>query len=137
MSNILHRVPEERITPEDFLAYIEIPAHSKNKYECKHDFNDKACNGTSANTCKSVGTKAACLIFYRACSKDKGKKSGTCERADALRYNVSNKITDCHSASHKYAEGNCRVNMASGDISDRVSHTYDNKTKSKGCQKIT
>ena len=33
MSNILHRVPEERITPEDFLAYIEIPAHSKNKYE--------------------------------------------------------------------------------------------------------
>lgn len=33
MSNILHRVPESRITPEDFLAYIEIPAKSKNKYE--------------------------------------------------------------------------------------------------------
>ena len=33
MSNILHRVPEYRINPEDFLAYIEIPAHSKNKYE--------------------------------------------------------------------------------------------------------
>lgn len=33
MSNILHKVPESRITPEDFLAYIEIPAHSKNKYE--------------------------------------------------------------------------------------------------------
>ena len=33
MSNILHKVPDERITPEDFLAYIEIPAHSKNKYE--------------------------------------------------------------------------------------------------------
>ena len=33
MSNILHKVPEDRITPEDFLAYIEIPAHSKNKYE--------------------------------------------------------------------------------------------------------
>ena len=33
MTNILHRVPEERIEPENFLAYIEIPAHSKNKYE--------------------------------------------------------------------------------------------------------
>ena len=33
MSNILHNVPENRINPEDFLAYIEIPAHSKNKYE--------------------------------------------------------------------------------------------------------
>ena len=33
MPNILHDIPESRITPEDFLAYIEISAHSKNKYE--------------------------------------------------------------------------------------------------------
>ena len=33
MSNILHKVPVSRVKPENFLAYIEIPAHSKNKYE--------------------------------------------------------------------------------------------------------
>ena len=33
MPNILHSVPASRITPTEFLAYVEIPAHSKNKYE--------------------------------------------------------------------------------------------------------
>lgn len=33
MSNILHAVPLDWIGEEHFLAYIEIPAHSKNKYE--------------------------------------------------------------------------------------------------------
>ena len=33
MSNILHVIPEEEIQKDHFLAYIEISAHSKNKYE--------------------------------------------------------------------------------------------------------
>lgn len=33
MPNILHSVPASRITPTEFLALVEIPAHSKNKYE--------------------------------------------------------------------------------------------------------
>lgn len=33
MADILHRVPLARISATDFLAYIEIQAHSKNKYE--------------------------------------------------------------------------------------------------------
>ena len=33
MDNIWHSVAPERVTPEDFLAVIEIPKGSKNKYE--------------------------------------------------------------------------------------------------------
>ena len=33
MDNIWHSVSPERVTPEDFLAVIEIPKGSKNKYE--------------------------------------------------------------------------------------------------------
>lgn len=33
MANLLHSVPSSRISPKEFLACIEIPAHSKNKYE--------------------------------------------------------------------------------------------------------
>ena len=33
MANLLHSVPITRIHPDHFLACIEIPAHSKNKYE--------------------------------------------------------------------------------------------------------
>ena len=35
--DILHSVPKSRITPEHFLACIEIPAGSKNKYEVDHE----------------------------------------------------------------------------------------------------
>lgn len=33
MFNIWHDISKERITPENFIAYIEIPKGSKNKYE--------------------------------------------------------------------------------------------------------
>ena len=33
MDNIWHETPESRVQPEDFLAVIEIPKGSKNKYE--------------------------------------------------------------------------------------------------------
>ena len=35
--DILHKVPLSKITPEHFLACIEIPAGSKNKYEIDHE----------------------------------------------------------------------------------------------------
>lgn len=33
MDNILHGIAPERVTPEDFIAVVEIPKGSKNKYE--------------------------------------------------------------------------------------------------------
>ena len=33
MDNVWHSIPAERVHPEDFLAVIEIPKGSKNKYE--------------------------------------------------------------------------------------------------------
>ena len=33
MNSLLHRVPLSRISPSSFLACVEIPSHSKNKYE--------------------------------------------------------------------------------------------------------
>ena len=33
MDNVWHSIPAERVRPEDFLAVIEIPKGSKNKYE--------------------------------------------------------------------------------------------------------
>lgn len=33
MDNILHSIAPERVTPEDFIAVVEIPKGSKNKYE--------------------------------------------------------------------------------------------------------
>lgn len=33
MANLLHSVPRRLVTPTSFLACVEIPAHSKNKYE--------------------------------------------------------------------------------------------------------
>ena len=37
MSNIWHDISPKRISPEDFMAVIEIPAGCKNKYEMDKD----------------------------------------------------------------------------------------------------
>lgn len=109
---------------------------SHNKDECQHYLNDKTGNCAAAYAAEAVAAETACHISNVAKTEDSSQHTSTCKCAEALGYDVADKILDSHSACHQNTEGYCRIDVTARNVANTVSHTNDNKTESKRCQDI-
>ena len=102
--------------------------YSEDKDKGQYDFYQKRL--ADAFLEQAVGSKAHLLT-------DQGNQdAGTSQRAQDLCNDIAHKINGRHATVDQHTQGYCRIDMAAGDVADRISHRHDHQSESQCCQDI-
>ena len=114
-------------------SYLGIRGAENDKDEEEGGDNlNEECSAYSACIGYTIGSETAGKV---SCGDNLGEeeKDGSChDCTDNLATPVTNGILPAETAGEGYTEGDGRVDVASGDTSDRVSHCDNRKTESHG-----
>ena len=103
--------------------------NSQNEDTGQDDLDDDGFDG--GTVIEAIGTEAISLTGQ--C----GQQTRTGDTTEELGANVTNEISDAHFAAAEHGKRNCRVDVASGDVTDGVSHSDDHQTESQRSDQVS
>ena len=102
--------------------------HREYKDRGQDDLNDERLHDTSV--IQAVAAKSELR------SDEHAQDSRSADRAEELRRDVADEIRDFHTAVQKNADGDRRVDVATGHIADRIRHRDNHQTERERGQNI-
>lgn len=98
------------------------------EYEGQDDFDQDG--QADVALIQSVGTEAA------LCTEDGQENGGTCDSAGSLCNDVADEVLEAQLAADQHGDGNCGVDVATGNVTDGVCHGHDDQTEGQSGEQV-